>query len=59
MRKIPSHTIHDFGVRCAEDNKAYMLAYMRQFNAQKITCCGMEIYRGTIAKHRRTKGHKT
>ena len=57
MRKLPSNVIHDFGIRWAEDKNEYMKKYMKMYNLQKVSCCGMEICKGVIAKHRRTKRH--
>ena len=59
MRKLPSNTKFDFGVRCAEDKKAYMAGYMKMYNTTKIECetCGISVVRSIITKHRKTKKH--
>ena len=57
MRKLPSNTIHDFGTRYSENKAEYMRAYMKIYNTTKIECCGMEICRGAMPKHLKTKRH--
>ena len=53
MRKAPLILKYDFGVRCAEDNKAYMREYMRIIQQKTMDCeCGK-----TIVQAKYTKAH--
>ena len=59
MRKRPSNTIYDFGLRSIEDRAAYMRAYMAAvYNAKKITCCDITFAKGALSKHLRSKRHQ-
>ena len=59
MRKAPSNTKYDFGVRWCDNESEYMKAFMKMYNSKRIVCeiCKKDLSQGVIQKHRRTKRH--
>jgi hypothetical protein len=57
MRKAQK-TIHNFGVRYAEEPKEYIKEYMRMYNSEKVVCsCGKLITKGAISRHLKRMTH--